>query len=103
METEANHVNLQLPCAPKRGQDGSTEGHSQGELHRSGSVTQSCRTTCETAGVSSPQDGAGQRLPTQVRVQAAAGVQGDRPRSIELWEGWKHTHMQQKHVSKCKN
>ena len=89
METEADHVKLQLLQAPHRGQDGSTEGHSQRELDWRGSITQVCGTTREGAGVASTQDGASQRVPTQVWVQAAADVQGDRSRCIELWEDWK--------------
>lgn len=88
MGTAADCVKLQLPCAPQRGQDGSTQGHSQRELDRGGSITQICCTTLETAAVTGTRDAAGQRLPTQVGVQAAAGVQGERVRSVELWEGW---------------
>lgn len=87
VETEADHVKLQLPQAPQRGQDGSTESHSQRELDRSGSITQVCCTTLETAGETSTQEAAGQCLPTQVWVQAAADVQSESTCRIELWEG----------------
>lgn len=90
METRADGVKLQLPGAPQSRQDGSTQGQGQGDLDRGGSVTQICGTTLETAGVTSAHDAAGQRLPTQVWVQAAADVQGEGPCSIELWEDWKH-------------
>lgn len=86
MDTDADHGHLRLLHAPQRGQDGSAQGHNQRELHRRGSVTKSCCTTLEAAGVSGTQDGTGQRLPTEVRVQAAADVQGERPCGVKFWE-----------------
>lgn len=84
MDAAADHVKLQLPQAPQTGQGGNTQGRSKRELGRGRAVTQVCCTTLKTAGVSSAQDETGQRLPTEVRVQAAADVQGERPRRIKL-------------------
>lgn len=86
--TGADQVKLQLPGAPEGGrQDGTAQGRDHRDLDRAGSVAQICGTTLETAGVTGAQDAASQRLATQVWVQAAARVQGERPRGVELWEG----------------
>lgn len=65
METERHGVKLR-PEAPQRRQQGSAEGRGQGQLDRCGSVTPVYGATLETAGVAGAQDGAGQRLLTQV-------------------------------------
>lgn len=83
-ENEADHVKLKLPEAPQRGQEGDAEGHGQRELDGSCRVAQVCGATPERAGEASAQDGASQRPSTQVIVQAATGVQGERVRSVEL-------------------
>lgn len=84
MERGSGSYRVRLQRAPQRGQDGSTQGHGQRDLHGGCSVAQICSAACEAAGVASAQDGAGQGLPTQVTVQAPAGVQGQRASGVEL-------------------
>lgn len=63
---EANHEELHLPEAPQGGQKSSTESYSKRELDGSGSVSQVCGTTLESAAVGRTEDGAGQRHSTQI-------------------------------------
>lgn len=71
---ELRSETLQLPHAPETGQNDSAGSHSHGDLDGRGTVTTVCSTTLEAAGIRNSEEAASQRLPTQVVVQAAAGV-----------------------------
>lgn len=83
LSIEAYHKELHLPEAPQGGQESSKESHSEWELDGSGSVTHVCVTTLERSAVGHTEDGAVQRRPAQIRLQAAAGVQLQPPSSAE--------------------
>lgn len=83
LSIEAYHKELHLPEAPQGGQESSKESHSEWELDGSGSVTHVCVTTLERGAVGHTEDGAVQRRPAQIRLQAAAGVQLQPPSSAE--------------------
>lgn len=85
-EPRAAGGSIELLHGPQRGQEGGEYRRDERQLEGGGSIAEVCRAALEGAGVAGTQQGARQGFATEVRVEAAADLQLEQPRGVELCE-----------------
>lgn len=83
-DTDMDCINLELLHGPQRWQEGSEQSCSKRQLDRGGSIAEICCTTRECAGVAGTQEAPGYGNTTEIWVQAAAGLQLEKPCGVKL-------------------